>query len=49
MVMYLGRDVAEYSKKYDVDERGWIKIKAFTEEEIRLLLNEVLTYLDKIS
>ncbi|MDI2587252.1 hypothetical protein OR571_09085 [Psychrobacillus sp. NEAU-3TGS] len=44
-----GRDIAEYSKKYDVDERGWIKIKAFTEEEIRLLLNEVLKYRDKIS
>ena len=26
-----------------------LNIKAFTEEEIRLLLNEVLTYRDKIS
>lgn len=44
-----GRDIAEYSKKYNVDERGWINIKSFTEEEISLLINEVLKYRDKIS
>ncbi|WP_144510444.1 hypothetical protein [Bacillus sp. FJAT-22090] len=43
-----GRDIAEYSEKYDVDERGWIKIKAFSEDEIRLLLDEVLKYRDKL-
>ncbi|MFC4409021.1 hypothetical protein ACFOZY_01085 [Chungangia koreensis] len=43
-----GRDIATYNKKYKVDPRGWINVKEFSEEDLRELLDEVLSYRNKL-
>ncbi|MGG0936986.1 hypothetical protein ABHN11_12860 [Brevibacillus centrosporus] len=43
-----GKDIAEFTDRYRVDERGWIHVHDFTEDEIRDLLVQVLATQDKI-
>lgn len=43
-----GRDIAQFTDKFKVDERGWIHVHDFTEEEIRDLLVQVLSIRDKL-
>lgn len=43
-----GKDISEYTDKYQIDERGWINFKEFSEDEIRTLLTDVLRYRDKL-
>lgn len=37
------------TKKYKVDPRGWINVKEFTEEELRDLLDEVISMRDELT
>mgnify|MGYP001484233132 CR=1 FL=1 len=41
--------IAEFTDKYRVDERGWIHVHDFAEQEIRDLLKQVLAMRDKIN
>ncbi|PHD95398.1 hypothetical protein [Bacillus toyonensis] len=43
-----GKDISKHTDKYIIDERGWINFKRFSEDEIRTLLTEVLSYQDKL-
>ncbi|QRG65980.1 hypothetical protein [Brevibacillus choshinensis] len=43
-----GKDIAEFTDRYRVDERGWIHVHDFNEDEIRDLLVQVLAIQDKI-
>ncbi|QYR21134.1 hypothetical protein KZ483_26070 [Paenibacillus sp. sptzw28] len=44
-----GKDIAEFTDKYKIDERGWILVHDFTENEIRDLLVQVLLMRDKLT
>ena len=43
-----GKEISKMTDKYKVDERGWIHVHDFSEEEIRELLVRVLALQDKI-
>ncbi|WP_338753612.1 hypothetical protein [Bacillus sp. FJAT-52991] len=43
-----GKDINGYTDTYQVDDRGWINFKEFSEDRIRTLLTDVLRYRDKL-
>lgn len=43
-----GKAIAEFTDRYRVDERGWIHVRDFNEDEIRDLLVQVLAIQDKV-
>ncbi|MBT2693536.1 hypothetical protein [Bacillus sp. ISL-55] len=43
-----GKDIYQITKEYEVDDRYWIHIHDFREQEIRELLVKVLALRDKI-
>jgi hypothetical protein len=43
-----GKEVSKLTGNYKLDDRGWIHVHDFTEEEIRELLETVISIQDKL-